>query len=86
MIQGVNEKIDVIALSKVGKGLVAPMRFRWKNRIYTVNKIGLRHPVRDGRTLHHIYSCTDGTTFFRIRCDTEQMQFTLESISDGLPD
>lgn len=81
----INEKVDVITVFKKGRGIVEPLKLRWAGRDYAITKIGLHHPVRDGRTLFHIYSCTDGTTFFRLKLNTESMQWLLEEVNDGLP-
>lgn len=81
----INQKIDVISVSKKGRGVIAPLRLRWNGREFNITKIGLHHTVREGRQLFHIYSCTDGTTFFRLKCDTEIMQWTLEEVNNGHP-
>jgi hypothetical protein len=85
MIQEINEKVDILAISRKGRGIVVPIRMQWKNKDYTIKKIGLRHPVREGRVLYHIFECTDGSLFFRLKHDTESLQWTLEAITDGLP-
>jgi hypothetical protein len=85
MIQEVNEKVDIVALSRKGKGIVVPIRMQWKNKSYTIKKIGLQHPVHEGRVLMHIFECTDGQLFFRLRHDTSSLQWVLEAITDGLP-
>ncbi len=85
MIEQVNDKIDVLSLSRKGQGIVVPLRFSWKNKIYNIKKLGLTHPIREGRVLYHIFEGTDGNTFFRLKYDTENLQWLLESITDGLP-
>lgn len=85
MIEQVNQKIDVLSVSRQGKGIVVPLKIRWNNRSYTIRKLGLRHPIREGRVLFHIFEGTDGKMFFRLRHNTETLQWTLEQISDGLP-
>lgn len=85
MVQQINEKVDILALSRKGKGIIVPIRMQWKNKTYTIKKIGLTHPVREGRVLYHIFECTDENTFFRLKHNTENLQWVLESIADGLP-
>lgn len=81
----VNELVDVVVKSKKGRGIVAPVVFLWKGRRRTMKEIGLVHPVRDGRSLHHIFEGTDGSLWYRLNYDTETLQWTLEATWDGLP-
>lgn len=85
MIEPVNQKVDIIALSRKGRGIVVPIKMRWNNKTYQIRKIGLHHPVREGRVLYHIFECTDGNLSFRLKHNTETLQWQLEAISDGLP-
>lgn len=81
----VNEVVDVLAVSKSGRGIVVPIHIKWKNRYYKMKEIGLTHPVREGRVLHHIFECSDGRMMFRLDYNTESLQWTLKATSDGLP-
>jgi len=81
----VNEGIDVLSLSKRGKGIIVPLKLKWHGRYYSMIQIGLVHPRREGRVLHHIFEGTDGNLMFRLAYNTETLQWTLEAISDGLP-
>ena len=81
----VNEVVDVLTISKPGKGIVVPILMKWKGRYYRIREIGLTHPKREGRILHHIFEGTDGTLSFRLDYNTESLQWTLEATSDGLP-
>ena len=81
----VNEVVDVLAVSKKGRGIVVPILIKWKNRYYKMKEIGLTHPVREGRVLHHIFEGSDGQLMFRLNYNTETLQWTLEATSDGLP-
>lgn len=84
MVQEINEKVDILAISRKGRGIIVPIRMQWKNKTYTIRKIGLQHPIHEGRRLFHIFECTDGSLFFRLKHDTENLQWTLEAITDGL--
>lgn len=85
MIEQIDEKIDVLALSRKGRGIVVPIRIRYKQKTYTIKKLGLTHPVREGRVLYHVFEGSDGQLSFRLKHNTESLQWTLEAISDGLP-
>lgn len=81
----VNEKIDVLAVSKKGRGIVVPIKIKWRDRYYSMREIGFIHPKREGRVLYHIIEGSDGNLNFRLSCNTETLQWTLEATSDDLP-
>ena len=81
MAEPINESVSVNFLSNHLKGTAYPWVIFWRGRRYTITKIGLHHAVRDGRTLYHLYSATDGTTFFHLRFDTETLGWKLLEIS-----
>ena len=81
----VNEVIDVLTVSKKGRGIVVPILIKWRNRRYKIREIGLTHPRREGRILHHIFEGSDGKLMFRLDYNTESLQWTLIATSDGLP-
>jgi len=84
MLQILSEPIDVI-MSSVGARHASPVSLCWHNRDYPVTQVGLHHTVRLGRVLHHIFSVTSHDLFFRLNLNTETLHWTLEEISDGLP-
>lgn len=59
---------------------VCPSKIIWKNREYTVTKLGLHHHFRVGRTLHHIFSVICGEVFFRLNLDTDNLSWKLEEV------
>lgn len=59
-----------------------PTAFLWHNRRYNITDIGLHHVFRNGRTLMHVFSVTDGTTCFRLEFNTEILQWRLCSVED----
>ncbi|MFH1244712.1 MAG: hypothetical protein V1487_04065 [bacterium] len=79
MIQKLSEPVSVIFSHQ-------PLFLRWSTRDYHVSQIGLHHTFRDGRVLHHIYSVLAGDLFFRLNLNTDTLHWTLEEVSDGLPD
>lgn len=81
MAELINESVSVNFLSNHLKGTAYPWVIFWRGRRYTITKIGLHHTVRDGRVLYHLYSATDGVTFFHLRFDTETLSWKLLEIS-----
>lgn len=78
MLLKLSEMVDV-GMSK------EPKWVKWKNKIYKIEKVGLHHTFREGRTLYHAFSVVTKTLFFRIVLDTDTLNWKLEEISDGLP-
>lgn len=79
MIQRISENVDVV----FGK---IPISLTWYNRTYQIIQLGLHHTYRDGITRHHVFSVISQDLFFRLNLNTDNLIWTLEEISDGLPD
>jgi len=62
-----------------------PLFLTWAGRSYSVQKLGLHHHYREGRTLHHVYSVVADGLFFRLNLNTDTMSWILQEVSDGLP-
>lgn len=65
---------------------VIPKWVLWEGRLYPVEKVGLHHTFRSGRTLFHVFSVAAKTLFFRLVLNTDTLAWRLEEISDGMPD
>src|SRR3989344_7065260 len=62
---------------------VLPKLVHWDGQDYPVVKVGYHHTFREGRTLFHIFSVDTSSLFFRLRLNTDNLNWTLEEISDG---
>jgi len=77
MTQLINESVSVDLLTNHIKRRVYPWIVRWQGRMYRITQVGLHYTIREGRTLFHIFSVTDGTTFFKLQFDTETLGWKL---------
>jgi hypothetical protein len=77
MSEHIDEFVSVNLLSNHLKHTANPSSLYWRGRRYTLTKIGLHHTTRDGRTLIHIFSATDGVTYFKLQFDTENLLWRL---------
>ena len=84
MTEEIDERVSVNLLSNHIKGAAGPSSLYWRGRRYTLSHIGFHHTQREGRTLIHIFSATDGTTFFKLQLDTETLAWKLLEVTDGL--
>jgi len=73
----INEKVDVGFSS-------FPKWVKWKNEVHKVEKLGLHHTYREGRTLFHVFSVTTKTLFMRLVLDTDTLNWKLEEIENGI--
>lgn len=83
MAEVINESVSVNLLFNHLKRSVMPTSLFWHGRRYTIAHVGLHHFLREGRVLVHIFSVTDGTTFFRLRFDTETLSWKLLEIENA---
>ena len=84
MIQKISEPVSVSLSYNHQTHKVTPKALIWQNRLYAVNKIGLHHTFRQGRTLYHVFSVTTSTLFFRLVLDTSNLHWKVEEIADGV--
>lgn len=84
MSEPINESVSVDLLSNSLKGKAYPWVIHWRGRRYSIRQIGLHHTERIGRTLFHVFSVTDGVTYFKLRFDTETLGWKLMEIEHNL--
>ena len=77
MSEAINETVSVMLLTNHLQKTVSPSVLSWRGRQYRITNVGLHHTAREGRVLFHYFSVTDGTTFFRLRFDTETLGWRL---------
>lgn len=86
MIEKVSTPISVSLSFDSTKRKVFPKWVVWNGRLYPVEKVGLHHTYREGRTLYHVFSVATKSLFFRLVLNTDNLHWKLEEISDGLPE
>ena len=78
--------VSVLLLYDHISGQVRPWRLRWDGEGHQVLRVGLHHTYRRGRALIHVYGVVTDSLYYRLELDTETLRWTVEEISDGLPD
>lgn len=71
----IDEQISVNLLDNQVSGFV------WRTRAYRVSKTGLHHTFYEGSTLVHIFSLTDGNSFFKLHFNTDTLRWKLLEIA-----
>ncbi|OGL30327.1 hypothetical protein A3D14_03745 [Candidatus Saccharibacteria bacterium RIFCSPHIGHO2_02_FULL_47_12] len=87
MREKINEEVSVVMYYSARKRRAVPHIINWQNKDYIVGKIGYRHTIRRGETLHHIFELVDKdeSLWFRLSLDTSNLHWKLELVSDGEP-
>ncbi len=83
MPETIDETVSVDLLSNTLKRKVYPWVVYWRGRRYTIRQVGLHYTTRIGAVLYHIFSVTDGATYFKLRLDTETLNWKLLEIDSG---
>jgi len=86
MIEKIKTPVSVNLVFNHKKRKVFPSEIVWEGKAYPVVKVGFHHSFRQGRTLYHVFSVAAKSMFFRLVLDTETLFWSLEEVSDGLPD
>lgn len=86
MTQKPNSPVSVGVSFDHIKKIISPRWVLWNGRVHKIEKVGLHHTFRNGRTLFHVFSVVGKTLFFRLVLDTDTLGWKLSEISDGLPD
>jgi hypothetical protein len=81
----IHETIDVITIYKRLGSETTPYKIRWNGRSHVITKIGYHHKVREGTTLYHIFHVCSNTLAFRLKHNSDSLQWFLEEVSDGNP-
>jgi len=79
----INEPIDMIAIFGKTYHDVKPYKFRWGDKEFLITKIGYKHRVKEGKKTIHVFSVTDGSNFFELRFDAENIAWKLGRTWDG---
>ena len=76
MIQDINEPVTV--LTRFSGGQLDPLRFKWKNRVFDVDRVTGKWEEHDGQyKLHYFSVITKEEDFYELIYNTRTMGWTL---------
>ncbi len=76
MIQEINEPVTV--LTRFSGGQLDPLRFKWKNRVFDVDRVTGKWEEHDGQyKLHYFSVLTSEEDFYELVYNTRTMGWTL---------
>lgn len=82
MAEVIGERVSVGLLSNHLKGSVMPVSLFWRGRRYQIAKLGLHYTQREGRTLFHLFSVTDGVSYFKLELNSETLAWKLVEVEE----
>lgn len=82
MITNINEPVDVLLAFNGARRHVTPLKVQWKRQVFSITKLGFRHPTTRGQRMVHIFDVFDGTHSLRLEFDAESLVWTLKAITD----
>jgi hypothetical protein len=85
MIQRISAPVSVLFSFNHHTRQIKPERILWEGKYFLVQRVGFHHQYREGRTLFHVFSVVADGMFFRLVLNTDSLFWSLEEVSDGLP-
>ncbi len=76
MLEKINELIEIMV--KYQGNRVIPKIFRWRKKLYQVEKINMIHKKRDGNDKIYYFNVSDKANFFRLAFFTMDLSWKLE--------
>lgn len=83
MIEKIQEPISVELIFNSQTKKIFPYHVNWRGKTYQIDKVGLHHFFRQGRTLFHVFSVSCDNLFFRLKLNTDNLHWVLEEIAEN---
>lgn len=77
----ISEPVDVWVLFQKSK--IQPTVFFWHGRQIKIEKINLVHSSKEGSNTFYYFSISSAGNFYRLKFDTQKMNWTLEEVEEG---
>lgn len=59
---------------------VRPLTLLWKDQEITITEIGYIQKLQEGKTVRHVFSCTDGLSFYELIFDESHLSLLTEQL------
>lgn len=86
MREKIDKEVSVIMAYNSKQKKAQPRILRWQNQDFILDDADYYHSYMEGRDRQHVFELTDKeeTVHFRLRLDTSNLHWTLETVHDGL--
>jgi hypothetical protein len=81
MLEKINEQIEVLA--KFTQEKVSPLQFKWRSKIYRIEKLNLMHMEKKGADKIYFFSVSDEANSFRLSFSTRDLSWRIEELYYG---
>ena len=83
-MQIIDEPISVIASFNPSlSSKIKPVKFLWGKRAFEIKEITYQWKTKEGRTVIHHFSATDGRTLYEISFNSDTLMWKLEALETG---
>lgn len=88
MREKINQEVSVVMYYSAKQKRSVPHLLYWQNKDYALGPVDYYHTNMEGQDRQHIFELSDKevSIFFRLRLDSSNLHWTLETIHDGLAD
>lgn len=83
MYEHIGERVAVLVLFGKQYKEVRPFKLKWHDKEYQISHVDYHHKYKDGNSLIHVFSATDGTNFFELKYNSEDLSWMLGNVSDN---
>lgn len=83
MYERINERVSVVAIFGDTYRDVRPSKIRWKGRDYIITEVGYVYKYKEGKTLFHVFTGTDGVSFFELVFNTDELSWLISRVADN---
>ncbi len=83
MYEHINERISVVAIFGNTYNDVRPFKIKWHEREYLITKVSYVHKYKEGKTLYHAFSATDGVNYFELLFDPQELSWLIGRVSNN---
>jgi len=82
-MEKIDEQVSVNLVYDTATGTAIPKHIRWKNRVYTTEKLGLHYTIHRGTTLLHLFAIATHQLYFLLSFVTNTLHWRLEEVADA---
>ena len=86
MIQDIKAPITTYLIYDHRKNRVYPVKLLWDGHEYRITNVGMHYTYRNGKSLFHVFTTSTENLSFKLVLNTDNLFWTVEQISDGLPE
>ncbi|HSX52776.1 MAG TPA: hypothetical protein VLF90_00170 [Patescibacteria group bacterium] len=86
MREKINQEVSIVMYYSSKHKQAVPHLLHWQNKDFALGPVDYYHTYMEGQERQHIFELSDKETaiFFRLRLNSHNLHWTLETVHDGL--